>query len=141
MGTVGTKELTFTYYNDEWPLLADIEAQPAQTQAPVVPPIDVFQEGDAVVVRAALPGMEEDEIDVEVAAGFITISGVHAHEREKDAVDHERLVPEFSRSIALPADVDVTDVTARLNEGVLEVRAHAKPRPHRVHLGVRAANL
>jgi HSP20 family protein len=90
-----------------------------------MPPVDVFEEGDAVVVKAELPGLAKDEIEVEVAGDAVTISGKKEKEEKvekKDYYRHERAAAEFSRSIALPVEVELEKATAKLEDGVLEVR-------------------
>ena len=51
---------------------------------------------------------------------------------------HERSEADFSRTVALPVQIDVADVVARLEDGILEVRAHRRPTLQKVHVHVRA---
>jgi len=91
-----------------------------------MPPVDVYEEGDQVVVKAELPGLKKEEIGVEIARDVVTISGKkeQAEKVEKqEFFRFERLAGAFSRSIPLPAEVQVDSVMAQLRDGVLEIRA------------------
>jgi HSP20 family protein len=90
------------------------------------PPIDVYEERDQIVLKAELPGMKREEIDVQVAGEVITISGRKEKEEKvekKDYFHFERSAGSFRRSVRLPADVDLDKVTAQLKDGILEIRA------------------
>ena len=104
--------------------------------AGVFPPVNVFRDrqGD-VVIRAELPGMKPEDIEVTTEARRLTIHG----ERKADTTDktayHRRERPwgKFSRAIHLPADLDVEKAEARFHQGVMTLRIPrsqaAKPRP------------
>ncbi len=101
---------------------------PAEETA-AVPAVDVFEEGDSVVVKAELPGMKKEEIEIELAGDVLTISGKKEKEEKvekKDYFRYERTAGAFSRSVTLPVEVVPEKVTAELREGVLEVRAPKK---------------
>ena len=100
-----------------------------------VPAMDLVETGDALVLRADLPGMSEEDVRVEVEDGILTVSG----ERKADSTAApegfyrlERAFGQFSRSLSLPKGVDAAAVTAEFDRGVLEVRIPkpeaAKPR-------------
>lgn len=128
----------FWFYNDEWPLtLADEDDRP---EAPLaLPAVDVVEQGDAVVLTAELPGLAREEIDVEVSSDRITIAGKHHEDAAAVAQGyyrHERLHEEFKRTVALPVEVEVSDVTAELEDGVLKVTAHRRPALRTAHVDV-----
>jgi HSP20 family protein len=88
--------------------------------------VDVFEEGGQVVVKAELPGMTKEEVDVQVTGDVVTISGKKEREEKVERSDYfrfERTSGAFSRSIRLPAEVQLDKVTASLEKGVLVVRA------------------
>lgn len=91
-----------------------------------VPAMDIFEEGETVVVKAEVPGLAKTDIDVRLAGDILTVSGkkekVEKLER-KDYHRYERSCGSFSRSVRLPAEVEMDKVTAQLREGVLEIRA------------------
>jgi HSP20 family protein len=88
------------------------------------PRIDIDETDEEVRVRAELAGMERDEVDVSVSDGVLTIRGEKRHE-EEDADRHtyrqERFYGAFSRSLPVPADVDLERIKAKMKSGLLEV--------------------
>jgi len=89
-----------------------------------MPAIDVVREDSTLVVRADIPGINADEVKIEIEDDILTISGEHeqhTEEQYKHYVRHERRCGSFSRSITLPADVDANKITATTHDGVVEV--------------------
>jgi HSP20 family protein len=105
-----------------------------------VPPVDIFQNGEhEVVIKAELPEMSRDTIDVTVDAGTLTIKGEKkfSNEAREDQFHRiERRYGAFSRSFTLPRTVDPAKVAADYKDGVLTVRLplrdEAKPRQIKV---------
>ena len=105
-----------------------------------VPPVDIFQNGDQeLVLKAELPDMVREDIDVTVENHTLTIKGEKKFSGEpKEEQFHriERRYGAFSRSFTLPQTVDATKVTAEYKHGVLTVklpiREEAKPRSIKV---------
>jgi HSP20 family protein len=88
------------------------------------PAMDVFEKEDRFVVKAELPGMKEEDIDVAVVGDMLTIRGERKAESEVKEDDYyccERSYGSFSRSIAVPSNVDAKKVEASYEDGVLEV--------------------
>jgi len=88
------------------------------------PAVDVFETGDSVVLKAELPGMRADDVDVEVDENVLTISGERTLTDEvEDGRFHriERSYGRFSRSLTLPQGIRADGVTASFADGVLEV--------------------
>ena len=104
------------------------------------PPVDIYQNGDhEVVLRAELPGMTREDIDITVDNGTLTIRGEKKFSSEvKEESFHriERRYGSFSRSFSLPQTVDTGKVGAEYKDGVLTVRLplreEAKPRQIKV---------
>lgn len=91
-----------------------------------VPPIDVYEEGDSLVVKAELPGLKKEEIEVNVAGDLLTISGRKEKEEKVERKDYhrmERVTGAFTRSVKLPLEVEIDKVAAAFKDGVLEIRA------------------
>jgi len=89
-----------------------------------MPKIDIKDKKDSIEVRAELPGMEEDEIEIEVADNVMTISGEKKAEKEKEEEGYyykESHTGSFSRSFTLPADVKEEKAEAEMKKGVLFV--------------------
>jgi len=107
-----------------------------------IPPVDIFQNGDKeVVLKAELPDMSQDDIDITVDNGTLTIRGEKKLDSEvKEEQFHriERRYGSFSRSFSLPRTVDATKVAAEYKNGVLIVRLplreEAKPRQVKVEV-------
>jgi HSP20 family protein len=104
------------------------------------PPVDIYQNGDhEVVLRAELPGMTREDIDITVDNGTLTIRGEKKFSSDvKEESFHriERRYGSFSRSFSLPQTVDTGKVGAEYKDGVLTVRLplreEAKPRQIKV---------
>jgi HSP20 family protein len=105
-----------------------------------IPPMDLAETDGELVLTADLPGVDEDEISIEVKDRVLTISGERSDSREeRDRGYHriERSFGRFSRSLTLPEGIDADRVVASFDRGVLEVRI-PKPeerKPHRVEIG------
>jgi len=94
------------------------------------PAIEVFEKEDNFVVKAELPGMKQEEIDVSVIGDTLTIKGERKAESEVKEEDYyccERSYGSFSRSIALPSNVDANKIAASYEDGVLEVSLPKAP--------------
>ena len=88
------------------------------------PAIDVYDSKDNVMVKADIPGMSKDEIDVSVRNDTLMIKGEKKHEKEtneKDYVKTERFYGAFNRALRLPSEVDASRVEATYKNGVLEL--------------------
>jgi HSP20 family protein len=91
----------------------------------VSPSMDIFTEGDNVVVKAELPGMKKEDIDVSLTEDTITISGEKKKEEKiekKDYYSFERSYGSFKRSFSLPSEVQTEKASAKFKNGVLEIR-------------------
>jgi HSP20 family protein len=106
-----------------------------------IPPVDVYEEGDTIIVKAELPGMKKEEIALHVTNDLLTIAGKKTKEEKverKDYLKVERAAGEFTRTVKLPATVLADRVTAAYRDGVLEIRAPkaepAKPAGRKVEV-------
>jgi HSP20 family protein len=106
-----------------------------------IPAMDLVEEGDHYVLRADLPGVNEDDVKVELEDDVLTISGERKSEHEERKEGYyrvERASGAFSRSLTLPEGIDPDSIQARFEKGVLEVRV-PKPeerKPRRVEINV-----
>jgi HSP20 family protein len=90
-----------------------------------LPKVDVVDRDDEVVVRAEVPGMEKDELEVSVAGNMLTLKGETRREEKEEKGEYYRCEMShgaFSRTLALPAEVDDSRVKATLKDGVLELK-------------------
>lgn len=97
--------------------------------------MDVVENEDEFIVKASLPGINPDDLDIIYSGNTLTIKGEVKSEEEKDSVRYhlrERRYGNFSRSITLPAAVDSEGIAAKYEAGVLELRLpkveEAKPK-------------
>ena len=90
-----------------------------------MPAVDMVRENGNLVVRADVPGIKPEEIDIQAEGGMLTISGKHeesSEEKGKEFVRRERRYGAFSRRMALPDGVDPKKIKATTSDGVLEIR-------------------
>jgi HSP20 family protein len=85
------------------------------------PALDMYETEDEVVVEAAVPGVKPEEIDIQVAGNILTIKGKWKEKKEEKAsyIYRECSFGSFSRSVTLPADVDMDKAEAEFEHGVL----------------------
>jgi HSP20 family protein len=88
------------------------------------PPMELFQRGNELVVRADLPGLRPEDVQIEIEDGVLTLSGERrqsSEDRQEGFYRSERSYGSFTRSIPLPEGVDEDQVRARFEHGELEV--------------------
>jgi HSP20 family protein len=106
-----------------------------------IPAMDLVETDDHFVLSADLPGLDENDINIEVEDNVLTVSGERKAETEHRKEGYyrvERSFGQFSRSLTLPEGIDPDGVTASFDKGVLEVRI-PKPeerKPRKVSIGV-----
>lgn len=86
--------------------------------------LDVFEEGDDIVVEAEAPGLRKEDLNVTIDNDVLTISGEKRRRDKLQKADYyrrERTTGRFSRSIRIPG-IDRDQVTATFRDGLLEVR-------------------
>ena len=109
-----------------------------------VPPVDIYQTSDQeLVLKAELPEMSREDIDITVENGTLTLKGekkVGADVKDEQFHHVERRYGTFSRSFSLPQAVDVAKVAAEYKNGVLTVRLplREESRPRQIKVDVAA---
>ena len=88
--------------------------------------VDYKDTGKALEIEAELPGVSEDDIDVELNENLLTIRGERKNEEEKEGVSR-RSYASFQRSMSLPFDVDPDAVEAKFKNGVLKLTLPKPP--------------
>jgi HSP20 family protein len=105
-----------SWWPERWlPAVLDIEP----------PVVDFYEEKDDLVVKAELPGMEKEDIEVNVTDHSLTIKGEKKKEEEVEEENYyrsERSFGSFRRSLELPSDVQAEKAKASFKNGILEVR-------------------
>jgi len=87
--------------------------------------VDMFEEGDALVIKAEIPGMKKEEISIDFTGDVVTISGEKKSEEKTERKDYyrvERSFGSFSRKLQLPVEIQIDKATASFKDGVLEIR-------------------
>ena len=103
------------------------------------PPMNVFRKGDDFVVIAAIPGVNKEDLDVQVKGTTIRLAGTKSFGYPEKAGLHrrERLQGRFDRAVSLPVEVDADGVKAEYHDGILALflpRAE-RDRPRSIKLG------
>jgi HSP20 family protein len=97
-----------------------------------IPDIDVLRQEDKLVVRADLPGMKREDIDVSLEDNMLFIRGKRREEKEVKEEDYyfaERSLGTFSRALSMPEGVKAEAIQATYKDGVLEIVIPVPARP------------
>jgi HSP20 family protein len=103
-----------------------------------VPPVDVAETQEKILVRAELPGMKQEDIQIEFENGLLTLRGERKIEKQEAVtwLRVERTYGNFSRSFTLPRTIDAERISAVYRDGILEIevpkREEAKPKQIRI---------
>ncbi len=109
-----------------------------------LPATDLIESDTHYVLRADLPGVSEEDINVQLDHDVLTISGERKAEHEDRRAGYyrvERTSGSFQRSVRLPEGIDAEAITATFDKGVLEVSVPKpeQPKPRKVQITVGAA--
>lgn len=113
----------------------------ALTSGTWAPPVDVAEEGDRILVKVEVPGIDEKDLKVHFEDGLLTVSGERQFERKDTRNYHriERAYGSFVRTFSLPRSIDPNGIVANYRNGVLEVeipkREEAKPKQIEINVG------
>jgi HSP20 family protein len=89
-----------------------------------MPSVDIIDRDTEVIVRAAVPGMKKDDLELSLTENTISLAGKISREEKEEKADYVRSEiyrGDFSRTLSLPADVDAERAKASFRDGVLEV--------------------
>jgi HSP20 family protein len=107
-----------------------------------IPPVDISEDKDRITLTAELPGFSEDQVEVQMEGGVLTIRGERKFEDEKEGRNFHRLERSygtFVRSFTLPNNVDRENIHASFKNGLLEIdlpkREEARPRQIKIGSG------
>ncbi len=104
----------------DWPVMPEIQ-MPFEGK---MPHVDVLDRDSEIVVRAELPGVEKDDLDVSMTDNSVTIKATSAQEEKEEKGDyfrHEISRGSFARTVGLPGDVDGSKAKAKFKNGILEL--------------------
>lgn len=105
--------------------------------ATVMPPLNVYDDGSNYHVRAEVPGLDKDKLDIQVAGDVLTVKAERAEEEVPGSYHRrERSWSQFNRSLTLPDTIDVDNVRAQYKNGVLEIELPRAPesRPRKISI-------
>jgi HSP20 family protein len=109
-----------------WPRLRELEPFRFRRELRLqAPSLDVYEEKNELVVKAEIPGLSKDDIEITLSNSTLTLKGEKKKEeevKEKDYYRCEREYGAFLRTVDLPAEVDTDKAKAVFKNGVLEVR-------------------
>jgi HSP20 family protein len=133
----------YQQFDDIWSLLdhplVQAQREKRESLSKLLTPADVVENDDAYLVHMDLPGFEKDNIDISYHEGRLTIKGHRETKTEENADKFksvERSSGSFCRNFSFPDIIDSENLTAKYNNGVLEVRAPKQPiiKPKRIEV-------
>jgi HSP20 family protein len=114
----------------------------ALTTTNFAPPVDIYEDEHNITLKLEVPGIDEKDIDVRVENTTLTVQGerkIEKEEKEENFRRVERQYGSFTRSFTLPSSVDLEQVSANYENGVLKIKlakkAEAKPKQIKVNAG------
>ncbi len=112
------------------------------SQASFVPPVDVYEDAQQVVLKLEVPGVKLEDLDIRLENQRLTVKGERRFEAEEKAENFhriERRFGSFARSFTLPPTIDPEAVGAAYDAGVLRIslgkKAEAKPKQVKIEVG------
>ena len=103
----------------KWPFMGDVE------QAfEVFPKVDILDKADALVVRAEMPGIKKEDLEITIAGDRLTFEArreFKEEEKKDEFYRHEMAYGRLFRTVHLPVEIRVDEVKAELENGILEV--------------------
>jgi HSP20 family protein len=103
----------------------DFGAQRGFLSAGVYPQINMTEDADKFYIRAELPGVTSDDIEMQATAKNVSISGERKIEDENEGVRYhrrEREAGKFSRIIGMPTEIDPDRIDAKMQDGILTIQ-------------------
>jgi len=112
------------------------------TSGSFIPAVDVYEDDHKVVLKLEVPGVKQEELDVQVENQTLTVRGQRTFEKEEKEENFQRIerrYGSFSRSFTLPATINTESIRADYENGVLKIelarREEAKPKQIKVSIG------
>ena len=119
------------------------EGESPVAAASFVPPVDIYEDAQKLVLKLEIPGIDQKDLDVRVEDNTLTVKGerkFEAEEQEKNFHRIERSYGSFFRSFTLPSTIQTDNVQANYNAGVLKLELKKKPeaQPRQIKINVAA---
>jgi HSP20 family protein len=96
-----------------------------RSRADFAPAVDVHEDAESLVLRAELPGVKKEDVDISIDANVLTLKGERKLEKEEQGRRYhrvERAYGTFVRQFQLSSNIDSSKIDAQLADGVLTVR-------------------
>ena len=103
-----------------WPEFGELSALPEIR----IPKVDVVEKDNELLVKAEIPGIDKNDVDISLTENTVTIKGKSSKEEKEEKGDYHRCEiskASFSRTVTLPSEVNVEGAKAKVSNGVLEV--------------------
>ena len=133
LGTWSPFEEMERFLSSNWPSRIFWRRLPAEDMC-WAPAMEMYEKDDHIIVRAELPGVKKEDVDVSISGDMLTLRGERKTSEEVSEGDYYRselCYGSFSRSITLPAAVNAKKVEASYEDGILEIKVpkaeEAKP--------------
>jgi HSP20 family protein len=114
----------------------------ALTTTSFAPSVDIYEDEHTITLKMEVPGIDEKDIDVRIEGNTLAVQGerkLEKDEKEENYRRMERQYGSFTRSFTLPSSVDLTQVSAHYNKGVLKVslakKAESRPKQIKINVG------
>ena len=114
----------------------------ALTTTSFAPPVDIYEDEHNITLKLEVPGIDEKDIDVRIENTTLTVHGERKIEKEEKEENYrrvERQYGQFTRSFTLPSSVNLDQVSANYDKGVLKInlakKAEATPKQIKVNVG------
>jgi HSP20 family protein len=119
---------------------AEVGGKEQLTAGTFVPPVDVYEDEHTLVLKLEVPGVNEDDLDVQVENNTLTVKGERKFEKdEKEENFHriERRYGSFVRTFRLPNTLDTEKIEAAYDKGILKITVgkKAEAKPNRIKVG------
>jgi HSP20 family protein len=96
-----------------------------RSRADFAPPVDVHEDAESLVLRAELPGLRKEDVDISIDSNVLTLKGERKMEKEEPGRRYhrvERAYGTFLRQFQLSNNIDTSKINAQLTDGILTVR-------------------
>ena len=114
-----------------------------ETSGKFVPAVDIYDDGEKVLLKLEIPGVKESDVDIRVENQTLSVRGERKHETEEKQENFQRVerhYGSFYRSFTLPTSVDTENIGATYDAGVLklELKKKASAQPRQIKIGAAA---
>jgi HSP20 family protein len=92
------------------------------------PTVDVFEDENKITIEAEIPGMSQEDVEITIDSGILTLKGNKTINKEKKYLRTERYYGSFVRTFSLPKDISSENISASYDKGVLSISIPKVPK-------------